>query len=496
MAAHCQRSALWKLSISSLITVLGMMLVGYGCKPDQKEEKESTPLGISDTVDGKKVKLIDNAPLVREMLPETNKRKTALIFYIADTAEPYMQGAVAHEIRALLEACTDTHVNWVAFVNSHYKNKTYLKCVEGKFSKETYAIEDLDEKIKVIGDESFDPSLKDKNDARTKLFDAELALAHPASLNKAYQTQPFIHPEIMKTIMTYAMTQIFSAKDYSYFVTIKGHGGSKFALTGLTEAQLEKKVKDQSKILSQKNFDIVSNLKEGEVGLNVTSAQDILLGKLWLGQLRPRGKPQHEFKTAFDKKTAGAKDGLNADIEGLNADIPGLNADIPGLNADIPGLNADITGLNADITGLNADIPGLNADIPGLNADIVGLGVDSPGLGADNHFGMTTKLYFASLGKALRAASVGEHKAELSFLNMESCESRVRGKIGDTTPLLELVMYLRPAFKAGYSAEGSLWYRSYDWNNIYYSWLENPTAPNMQKMLIQLSTKVKNFSYE
>jgi hypothetical protein len=461
---------------------------GFGCKPEKKTEAESEPLGTTETVAGKKVKLIANAPLVRETLPADNKRKTALIFYIADTAEPYMQGSVAHEIRALLEACVSKHVNWVAFVNSHYKNKTYLKCFEGKFTKEKYDIENLDEKIKAIGDEKFDPTLKDANDPRTKLFDPALALAHPASLNKAYATQPFIHPEIMKTIMTYAMTKIFSAKDFSYFVTIKGHGGSKFALTGLTDAQLEKKVKDQSKILSQMKFDIVSNMKEGEVGLNVSQTQDLLLGKLWLGQLRPRGKPQHTFHSADSKVEK---------TETLNADIPGLNADIPGLNADIPGLNADITGLNADIIGLNADIPGLNADIPGLNADIVGLGVDTPGLGSDNHFGMTTELYFASLGSALKAATVGEHKAELSFLNMESCESRVRGTIGDTTPLLNLIRYLRPAFKAGYSAEGSLWYRSYDWNNIYFHWLElGPTAPNMQRLLIDLSAKVKNFSYE
>ncbi len=490
MAAHCHRPALRILSIIPLIAFLSVMIIGSGCKPEKKEEKESEPLGVSDTTaDGKKIKLIDNAPLVRESLPETNKRKTALIFYFADTAEPYMQGAVAHEIRSLLEACSNKHVNWVAFVNSHYRNKSYLKCVEGKFSKEKYAIENLDEKIKAISDEKFDPTLKDTADPRKKLFDADLALAHPASLNKAYETQPFIHPEIMKTIMTFAMTKIFSAKEYSYFVTIKGHGGSKFALTGLTEAQLEKKVKDQSKILSQMKFDIVSNLKEGEVGLNVTQAQDILLGKLWLGQLRPRGKPQHSYVAAPAPTGSPASKTLNADIPGLNADIPGLNADIPGLNADIPGLNADIVGLNADIVGLNADIVG-------LNADIVGLGVDSPGLGADNHFGMTTKLYFASLGTALKAATVGEYKAELSFLNMESCESRVRGTIGDTTPLLDLVRYLRPAFKAGYSAEGSLWYRSYDWNNIYFHWLEKPTAPNMQKMLIDLSTKVKNFSYE
>jgi len=477
---------------ASFFAILVLFIVSYGCKPETKNEKESEPLGAGPGgTSGKRVKLVANAPLVRETLAADNKRKTALIFYIADTAEPYMQGSVAHEIRALIESCVSEHVNWVAFVNSHYKNKTYLKCVGGKFSREKYAVENLDEKIKAIGDETFDPTLKNTSDARTKLFDPALALSHSSSLNKAYEHQPFIHPEIMKSILTYAMTKIFSAKDFSYFVTIKGHGSSKFTLTGLTDEQLEKKVKDQSKALSKMKFDIVSDLKDGEVGLNVTKEQDILLGKLWLGQLRPRGKPQHTF---LANKTiegpASIKTTLNADIEGLNADIPGLNADIPGLNADIPGLNADIIGLNADI-------PGLNADIIGLNADIVGLGVDAPGLGAENHFGMTTELYFASLGSALRSATVGEHKAELAFLNMESCESRVRGEFGDLSPMLNLIRYLRPAFKAGYSAEGSLWYRSYDWNNMYFYWLENgPTAPNFQKMMIELSSRIKNFVYE
>ena len=51
MAAHCHRSAARIFRTTPLIAVLSLMLAGYGCKPEKKEEKESEPLGVSDAVD-------------------------------------------------------------------------------------------------------------------------------------------------------------------------------------------------------------------------------------------------------------------------------------------------------------------------------------------------------------------------------------------------------------------------------------------------------------
>ncbi len=451
---------------------LGLGLAATGCKRSDRntgEDGDSELNGLTDSK-GRKPKIVTTEPLIAgPRLDEKETRKVALIFYFADTLEPYMQGAVGHELRALGEACASRNdkINWVAFVNTLYVAdvKYYLKCVGGKLTKETYAIPDLDKKAGAIAAADFDPTLKSVGDSRVALFDKALALKHPKDLNENYKAQPFVHPEIMKTIMTYAMTEIFSAKDYTYFVTLKGHGSAKFALTGLTTDQLAKKVTHQVELMTKAKNDVTEDLKSAKSILNFSKELDTKLGKIWLGQLRPRSKLQ------FDRLAA-------------------LNVENPGLNVENPGLNVEVGGLNVENPGLNVENPGLSVNDPGLN-------LEEAGLGADNHFGMALDTYMGALRTSLEnAKELSGVTPKLAFLNVESCESRLRGEIGDTTSILSTAAIRRYASVINF-AEGSLWYRSYDWNNILYEWLAKGGTPaSLQSALYDVGRKVINFKYE
>ena len=470
----------------------------FGCKkeaPNATKKPDADLSGVVTSGPNAKYERVENQPfLPRNIVAPESKKKTALIYYVADTPEPYFQAALSHEIRSLREACASRHenINWVAYVNSHYVvKKQFMKCNAGKFSIEDMKIEKLDEVASAIKDPDFDTQLKNTKDPRTALFSAEGAIKHPASLNKQYGDNPFVHPEVFRLLMSHAMTTVFPSKDFVFALNPKGHGSENFALTGLTQEQLEGKVKIQRDKITGLGLMKVLAIKYGEAGRDIDVGLEREIQKLGLGQLSRRPAETFAWTRTLQALGAGG-DGLGAGGDGLGAGGDGLGAGGDGLGAGGDGLGAGGDGLGAGGDGLGAGGDGLGAGGDGLGIGGDGLGINGDGLGADNYFGIDIDTYFKVLGAVGRTVSSAsaESKVEMSIIMMDSCSSNVRRSIIDILRMMPIMRYLGVI----YSPAAALNYRSIDWNNWMYDWVsKSMTSAQIQQHFYRETPKIVNF---
>ena len=455
-----------------IVAVSGCKLGGGGSSNDEKKQNDLTGIGPGSA--SGKYEIVKNMPFIpRNLVATESKKKTALIYYVADTKEPYFQAAIAHEIRSLREACASRseHINWVAFVNSHYlARKQYIKCAGGKISMVDMKIDKLDEIVDAIKDPQFDTKLKSAVDSRTALFAPESAVEHPSNLNKHYADNPFVHPEVFHRIMLYAMTEVFPSTDFVYAINTKGHGSENFALTGLTEEQLTEKTKKQSEKIAKLGLSNVMAIKYGEAGLGNNLALSRELQKMGFGQLRKGPDGLAAWQRALASLGAGA-DGLGGTAEGLGGTAEGLGGTAEGLGGTAEGLGAGADGL-------------------GIGGD--GLGFSNDGLGANNHFGISNDSYFKVLGLVGRTVSKPgrTHHAEYSIIMMDSCSTDLRRSVLETMRMMPIMRYLGII----YSPAAALNYRSIDWNSWMYDWASKPmSSAEIQQHFYKESPKITNF---
>jgi hypothetical protein len=490
-----------KKSLAFLLVVAAF--AASACKKDggsDSAKSQGELQGLNGTRSSKFVRVPNEPFFVRnEFTASAAKKKTAIIYYAADTAEPYFQAAVSHEIRSLREACASKNelVNWVAFVNSHWLvKKQYMQCVSGKFSVVDMKIDKLEEIVAAIKDPSFDTQLKDKEDPRTALFSAESAVAHGKELNVQYESVPFAHPEVFRLVTEHAMTQVFPARDFVYIVNPKGHGSREFAITGLTQEQLTEKSAKQTARIKELGLDKILAMKLGNAGYSIDVELNRQIHKLGLAQLRAtRPKALASWARALGVSgdgLGGNGDGLGGNGDGLggNGDGLGGNGDGLGGNGDGLGGNGDGLGVGGDGLGVSGDGLGVGGDGLGIGGD--GLGIGGDGLGVTNHFGIDHKTYFKMLGMAVNKASgdTEESKAYLSFVFMDSCASDMRENVQRTLLMQPIMRHLGLI----YSPAANLNYRSIDWNNVIHDWVVGKMdSPAIQQHFAKGTLEVINF---
>ena len=259
------------------------------------------------------------------------------------------------------------------------------------------------------------------------------------------------------------MTTVFPSKDFVFALNPKGHGSENFALTGLTQEQLEGKVKIQRDKITGLGLMKVLAIKYGEAGRDIDVGLEREIQKLGLGQLSRR--PAETFA-------------WNRTLQALGAGGDGLGAGGDGLGAGGDGLGAGGDGLGAGGDGL------------GIGGD--GLGINGDGLGADNYFGIDIDTYFKVLGAVGRTVSSAsaESKVEMSIIMMDSCSSNVRRSIIDILRMMPIMRYLGVI----YSPAAALNYRSIDWNNWMYDWVsKSMTSAQIQQHFYRETPKIVNF---
>ncbi len=481
----------WCVSISSLLASCGIIieLPGHQTK------------GISD-MPADRDAATNRAEIHKNLDASYDSRDAAFVFYVVDTNEPKMQGALAHEVRALKEACSSRHkkVNWVLYANSHYAvQKKYMRCVAGKFEVLALNLPELEAKIAHYSKVDFDNSLASLSAEQKKLFHPDLKVQHRSEYNVGYAKTPLAHPEALRTLLKHAYNDVFPIQRYVHYVVTKSHGGPGFAVAGLTPEQEFKKNQDQEALLVKAGALQLfrDKIKYGHAGFAVSNELDRKLTEMRLGQIKARRASRLAIKDAIKKNIAAFnRDGaLNVDDGYLNADDNYLNVDDGYLNVDDGFLNVDDGFLNADDGFLNAaeTSDGLNAS-DGDSGDGLGaindfLGTYSDTLGIEATYGMTIDNYADAFRLAgTEASQKAGQSLVIGFLLIEACETSLFQMDRKSPEYLRIANALTKrggGVMAMYSANGLLQYRNVDWNNLMLDWLAvGGKTSNMQQRLI------------
>lgn len=470
-----------------LMTVLPL-LANCGVGNDNKSDTK----GVSEIPKDRQYDT-DTAQLHQELDASFDKREAAFVFYVVDTEEPKMQGALAHELRALKEACSSSKkMNWVLYANSHYAvQKKYVRCVAGQLAALPLNLPELDAKVAAYSRSDFDNSLTKLSEEQKKLFRPELKVAHESKANLGYVKMPFAHPEALRSILKHAYNDVFPIQKYVHFVTTKSHGGNGFVVAGLTGEQLSAKIQDQTALLinnaSTKMFH--EEVKYGYAGFNVSKSVATRLTAMRLGQIKARRPSRAAMIQAIIKDPGSHKRSsvLNADDGFLNADDSYLNAEDGYLNADDGFLNADDGFLNADDGFLNAE----DSKVDGLSA-----GNPNEGLGIEATYGMTLDNYAQAIKIAgIEASKKAGQDVVVGMLMIEACETNVFQMDRTKEPYLKIANALAKeggGVKAMYSAKGFMQYRNFDWNNFLMDWAAaGGSSSSAQKRLMEEVKKVR-----
>lgn len=174
--------------------------------------------------------------------------RRALLYYAVDTAEPFMQKAVEHELSQLRSVCGQSVAEWMAFVNSRFPQFEWCRLGQIRTVSASFLPDGLLERIA-------DPT-SDYNQR------SPYALAHSKDLNPLYQTYPMTHPEVFERVVR------FAAEHYEdragLVVHVKSHGSDVASITGLTAAQVEQKTIAQQRAMRLAGPD--GDLFLGDVG--------------------------------------------------------------------------------------------------------------------------------------------------------------------------------------------------------------------------------------
>ena len=477
-----------------------------------------------------------------------NASQTALIYYVVDTEEPFYQATVDYEVRSLRSVCDASHpnTNWIAFLNSWivYNSNLYLTCVNGVLSQ-AHLSSDLTDLITKISADSYDNAHPTEG--------LKIALTHKPELNKLFKSYPLAHPEVLWHLLDFATTQVFPVDQYALTMTLKSHGSNELMLAGLTVDQKQEKIDRQKTVLStylqklqsaaqQSNADIdlrnrvsceaagglwqstacfcpsskqyinqyfgtcdkqpgyaglgTVNLNEigfdelglGPVGTSVTDLQQ----KLGMTSLAPYQTPVTNTSTAGLGGNGLGGNGLGGNGLGGNG-LGGNGLGGNGLGGNGLGGNG-LGGNGLGGNGLGGN--GLGGNGLGGNG-LGGNGLGGNGLGFDDvgsqGFGLNTSSHFGTPDSAMLTvlSALKDKGATVDFLIFEACSTDFADKPAEQSTIAGL-----GNIAGYYSAKGSMWYRSVDWQT--FLTFENAFSPVERQaktlaMMDYLSTKIPNF---
>lgn len=220
---------------------------------------------------------------------QIKKLKPFLVYYVVDSAEPFMQYSVKFELAQLRRSCeNDSNVNFIAFLNSMYVEKNeFVLCKNQKF-----------ERLNFDNFPQIDTSLKIKrkhiieDDHTTgELGPMSYLVQYEHHINKVFGEFPFAHPDFVYDLFALAIEDenLFPSKEYIPFINLKSHGSRMNILSGLQPCQLKAKTETQKvligKILSEKEIQF---LNEADFDKELTKVNE-LLEKLVLGSSKGVG---------------------------------------------------------------------------------------------------------------------------------------------------------------------------------------------------------------
>lgn len=227
-------------------------------------------------------------PKSEDALIHKNGLKPFLIYYVVDSAEPFMKLTVKFEIATLRKACENSgSVNFAAFLNSLYTEKNeFIICKDGKF--------------KNIGLTNYprlnDSLIKKNNFIKTgdhtdgELGPMDYLVQYKSHINESFGKFPLAHPDFLYHLMKLVTTdaELFPASSYMPFLNLKSHGSKTNVLSGLLDCQVRAKTLTQMEALKKAytsneidfllNADYSANLEKANnlletIGLGISVAE-------------------------------------------------------------------------------------------------------------------------------------------------------------------------------------------------------------------------------
>ncbi|OUR94808.1 hypothetical protein A9Q84_17005 [Halobacteriovorax marinus] len=500
-----------KFIVSLIFILINSSFAGSGiCSPDEAPKKHKN-FCISPYVQGQlndpyKCQLHseedDQRPEPKTNLSiENSSKMPALIYYAVDPVEPYMISVIDYEIKKLRQACrSGDHVNWVAFLNSHYLGiKT--KDSSGNVTNNPYSFiycgqrSDRYEYIEELSEGRFNvaklPTLLAKSLEIRRgmlltpgIFEREgeeilFQTMYGYDVAKPFYNFPLSHPDFLFELTEEARKHLFPSHSFTHFIHMKSHGSPYSLLTGLTKKQEDSKYQCQEKIMKHEELLMngsIERILETGTGLGVAPRNRFLVS--------PFSKKENlkKFNVQVDQDGAVVcKDDCdNLDSYGVGNHLLGDG----GIRLGNERGSLGDGGIRLGDGGIR-----LGTEFGQLGAtDHIGsfdgaLGVDDSSLGVFNSFGTSASSLIQVLTDLTKNSEV---ESPIGFIMFESCESQMKSK----RAIMDYKQLNLPKLKAFYSANGSLWYRNLNWHYL----LEQAQGDSgkLQSLLIKSSLGISN----
>ncbi len=194
-------------------------------------------------------------------------KKPALMYYLADTDEPFMQYTVQHELDDLRRACELTasipgaQANFTVFLNSYFVQRQigkaeFIACVNGvyrdrqEFPAEIQRILEGKRRLLAQPEINWEEIAGPLFDPDKMRYITRFANNVP-EIRDAFFQHPYAHPDFFAVLFEFTRA-LFPVENFVHFIHLKSHGSDRLLLTGLTVNGLKAKSDCQHRILKDK----------------------------------------------------------------------------------------------------------------------------------------------------------------------------------------------------------------------------------------------------
>lgn len=204
--------------------ILGVLVTGMAAAIPESQPAETT---FTD-------------PVVLDLSQDT-RRTPALLYYVVDSEDPFMQMAVDYEMQQLKSACRQGGpINWLAVINSAILKDRYVAfCKDGHYGNQRITDSGFERtfaSVSAVGQGPANGTLK---------FPVSVTAENRPYL-PLYAHYPMAHPDLFLKVLEMTKEAFFPADQYDLFVHAKAHGSNHLMMTGLTPETLARKVTNQT----------------------------------------------------------------------------------------------------------------------------------------------------------------------------------------------------------------------------------------------------------
>lgn len=269
-----------------ILILITSLYFNFECKASlyQCDKPEASPILVDTSP--KKINLSYKSATWNESIRSNNKTPY-LIYYVVDSAEPFMKHSVFFESANLIKKCSDgININFALILNSLYTERNQIIVCKDKalrfINLSDFPAIDSNLLLKREHIKNGDHTLNDRGPMK-------YLVKYENSINETFYKYPLAHPDFLHDLLNFIQTEktLFAKSKYMPFVHLKSHGSEKTILSGLHNCQLEAKTRAQrdqmNKILNKSDRSFLNEINSVEDALKNLEEFDIVISKLGLG---------------------------------------------------------------------------------------------------------------------------------------------------------------------------------------------------------------------